>query len=80
MSKDSTASKGYSKYADQAREQAEHFAHSAAQAGQGAAEHYVREPANDLFGLAKDYARDNPDIAACWAFGLGFLIGWKLKP
>jgi hypothetical protein len=48
--------------------------------GQDAAGHYVKEPAKDLFSLAKAYAKDNPDVAACWAFGLGIVVGWKLKP
>lgn len=43
-------------------------------------EHFVTEPAKDLFGLAKDYAKEKPEVAAAWAFGLGFIIGWKVKP
>ncbi len=26
------------------------------------------------------YARQNPDVAALWCFGIGFVLGWKLKP
>ncbi len=26
------------------------------------------------------YARQNPDVAALWCFGIGFALGWKLKP
>ncbi len=65
---------------DQARETAQRVANTAVEMGQDAAQHYVQEPAKDLISLAKDYAKDNPDVAACWAFGLGVLIGWKLKP
>ena len=65
---------------EQARETAERVAHSAMEMSQEAAQHYVREPARDLFSLAKAYAKDNPDVAACWAFGLGIVVGWKLKP
>tara|TARA_R110002049_G_scaffold50370_3_gene143153 strand:- start:198065 stop:198343 length:279 start_codon:yes stop_codon:yes gene_type:complete len=53
--------------------------HKAMDVGQDAAHRYVQEPARDLFGLAKAYAKDKPDIAACWAFGLGILVGWKLR-
>jgi len=28
----------------------------------------------------KDYARDEPVSFALWAFGIGFVLGWKLKP
>ena len=65
---------------DHAREAANRVAAGAMEAGQDAARHYVKEPAQDLFSLAKSYAKDNPDVAACWAFGLGVLVGWKLKP
>lgn len=65
---------------DQARDAANRVAAGAIDVGQDAARHYVKEPAQDLFSLAKSYARDNPDVAACWAFGLGVLVGWKLKP
>jgi hypothetical protein len=27
----------------------------------------------------RDYAREKPEIAALWCFGLGFVLGWKLK-
>lgn len=65
---------------DQAREAANRVAAGALEMGQEAAHHYVKEPAQDLLSLAKSYAKDNPDVAACWAFGLGVLVGWKLKP
>ncbi len=65
---------------DQARETAQKVAHSAMEASQDAAKHYVQEPAQDLLSLAKDYVKDNPDVAACWAFGLGVFVGWKLRP
>lgn len=65
---------------DAAKDAAERVAHSAAEATQDYAQYYVGEPAKDLFSLAKDYARDKPDVAAMWAFGLGIFVGWKLKP
>jgi hypothetical protein len=27
----------------------------------------------------KDYARERPEIITMWAFGLGFVLGWKLR-
>lgn len=67
-------------FSDQARETASRVANSAMEIGHDCTDHYVKEPAKDLISLAKDYAKDNPDVAACWAFGLGVLVGWKLKP
>jgi hypothetical protein len=69
-----------SNISDRARETAQRVAHGAVELGHDAADHYVKEPARDLFSLAKAYAKDNPDVVACWAFGLGVLVGWKLKP
>lgn len=65
---------------DTAKETAGRAANYAAQQGQVAAKHYVSEPAQDLLTLMKEYAREKPDVAACWCFGLGILVGWKLKP
>ncbi len=41
--------------------------------------HYVTEPAKDMFGLLKTYAKSNADVAAMWCFGLGVVVGWKLR-
>ena len=30
--------------------------------------------------LAREYARQRPEVVAMWAFGIGFILGWKLKP
>ena len=35
---------------------------------------------NDLIEYAKQYAREKPEAAALWCFGIGFILGWKLKP
>lgn len=37
-------------------------------------------PAADLLAYLKQYAREKPEIAALTCFGVGFLLGWKLKP
>ncbi len=34
------------------------------------------EAALDYFTL---YARERPEIVAMWAFGIGFVLGWKLR-
>jgi len=65
---------------EQARHTANRMASGAVEVGQEAAEHYLTEPARDLFSLAKSYAKDHPDVAACWAFAFGVVVGWKLKP
>jgi len=38
------------------------------------------KPTDDLMQYAMDYARENPGTAALWCFGIGFILGWKLKP
>ncbi len=37
-------------------------------------------PAQDFLCYVKDYARQKPDVAALWCFGIGFVLGWKVKP
>jgi hypothetical protein len=37
----------------------------------------VSEAGLDFF---KEYARERPEVVAMWAFGIGFILGWKLKP
>lgn len=34
----------------------------------------------DLATYVTTYARQRPDVAALWCFGVGFVLGWKLKP
>jgi hypothetical protein len=38
------------------------------------------QPSQDIVEYLKCYAREKPDVAALWCFGLGFVLGWKLKP
>ena len=28
----------------------------------------------------KAYSREHPEVAALWIFGLGFVLGWKMRP
>ncbi len=67
-------------FSEQARDTAQHVVESAADYSQSATRHFVQEPARDLVRLARDYAKDHPDVAACWAFAFGIVVGWKLKP
>jgi hypothetical protein len=41
--------------------------------------HYVAEPAQDLASQLIVYAKRKPDVAAMWCFGLGVIVGWKLR-
>jgi hypothetical protein len=47
-----------------------------------AARLHETEPAElgrDFLHYLREYARENPETAALWCFGLGFVLGWKLK-
>ena len=36
-------------------------------------------PSSDLVQYVRQYARERPEVAALWCFGIGFVLGWKLK-
>jgi len=36
--------------------------------------------ANDVLDHLKDYAREHPTTFGLCALGVGFILGWKLKP
>lgn len=38
------------------------------------------EPWTDLVEYLREYTRERPEVVACLCFGLGFVLGWKLKP
>jgi hypothetical protein len=38
------------------------------------------DAAQGLFQYLREYAREKPEVAAMWCFGIGFILGWKLKP
>lgn len=38
------------------------------------------QPTADIADYIKEYARQKPEVAAMWCFGIGFIVGWKLKP
>ncbi len=35
---------------------------------------------NDVGQYLQNYARERPEVAALWCFGVGFVLGWRLKP
>jgi len=37
------------------------------------------EIGREIVDHLRDYARENPVAAALWCFGIGFVLGWKLK-
>ena len=39
-----------------------------------------RRPIDDLVDYVISYAREKPEVAALWCLGIGFVLGWKLKP
>ena len=43
------------------------FSHPGLSAGEAAVECF------------REYSRDRPEVVALWAFGLGFVLGWKLR-
>jgi hypothetical protein len=42
--------------------------------------HDMKEMTHDLTQYVVDYARQNPGTAALTCLGMGFVLGWKLKP
>ncbi|QDS94155.1 hypothetical protein FF011L_29330 [Roseimaritima multifibrata] len=47
--------------------------------GQAAAEHLIATPAKDILQRLQQYAHEKPDVAVCWCFALGVVVGWKLR-
>jgi hypothetical protein len=43
-------------------------------------EHNPLQPWDDLVTYVRGYMREEPEISACVCLGLGFILGWKLKP
>jgi ElaB/YqjD/DUF883 family membrane-anchored ribosome-binding protein len=40
----------------------------------------VEDRAKELIDSLERYAREKPLHAALWALGIGFFLGWRLKP
>ncbi|HXT57390.1 MAG TPA: hypothetical protein VN699_02095 [Pirellulales bacterium] len=39
-----------------------------------------REEPRGLGTFLVEFAQENPASAALWCFGIGFVLGWRLKP
>lgn len=37
-------------------------------------------PTTDLMEYFQQYTRERPEVVALWCLGIGFVLGWKLKP
>ena len=45
------------------------------------AEHeFEMRPLEDFLAYLREYTRKRPEIVAMTCFGIGFILGWKLKP
>ena len=40
----------------------------------------LSETANDAIECFQHYAKERPDVVAMACLGVGFVLGWKLKP
>lgn len=40
----------------------------------------LEDMANDAIDRVKCYAREHPTSFGLWALGIGFVLGWRLKP
>jgi len=49
-------------------------------AGRGPERGQVETMTDHLLDSVTHYARENPTSAMLWALGVGFVLGWKLKP
>ena len=38
------------------------------------------EISHDIVQYLTEYVRQNPGYTALWCIGVGFVLGWKLKP
>ena len=40
----------------------------------------LNDVCEEAVGSLKHYAAERPDVVALWCLGIGFVLGWKLKP
>ena len=38
------------------------------------------KPFDDLYEYLREYTRERPEVVALTCLGVGFILGWKLKP
>jgi hypothetical protein len=41
---------------------------------------YELKPVDDFVQYLREYTRERPEVVALTCFGIGFVLGWKLKP
>ncbi len=41
---------------------------------------WLESATGDLVKKVETYVREQPVPAICWAVGIGFVLGWRLKP
>ncbi len=46
----------------------------------GTAEHWMESTIRSVTDSVEDYARREPLTFAAWVFGIGFVLGWRIKP
>jgi hypothetical protein len=37
-------------------------------------------PLDDFLAYLREYTRERPEVVALTCFGIGFVLGWRLKP
>jgi hypothetical protein len=52
----------------------------ASRMGSGAADNWAEQTVRSVVESLEECARTQPLHFAAWAFGIGFILGWKLKP
>ena len=40
----------------------------------------LNDVCEEAVGSLKHYAAERPEVVAMWCLGIGFVLGWKLKP
>lgn len=59
----------------------EQQSHSATHNAQNTGQPYEKlRPSTDVVKYFQHYARERPGVVALWCLGIGFVLGWKLKP
>ena len=48
--------------------------------GEGDQAQQMSEMGSDVINYLTEYTKQNPGYAALWCLGIGFVLGWKLKP
>ena len=52
----------------------------ASRCGNAVEENWAEQTVRSVVESVEDFAREKPLSFAAWALGIGFVLGWKLKP